>query len=252
VVFPNAYTADGALLENWEFDWADPELEIRSTLVPPVLAAVDRLPGLDVVWVGSGIYPGATVKVFDARQEVLLVWEHPEAILGKARPAIGDADRDGALEVYLGDQSGYLFRIDLDGSSAPSGWPVLAGGTPIGTVIIDLDGDDDREIIAGCDDGKLYAWHHDASPVAGWPITVGGMIQSTPAIADLDGDGDLELIVGTGNGDQSVVTVLDLPNSKRSGQSDWVVYQGNRTHTGVYSPDTSWMVRRPSRRIRPD
>jgi len=126
------------------------------------------------------------------------------AILG--RPAVGDLDGDGVLEVVATDVRGFVYVWNHDGTRRP-GFPVgthpdyshtwrserdletpegqvpdrinrrnrdnrVARGFGTGPVLVNLDGSSDGslEIIAGAWDRHVYAWHADGTAVRGWPV----------------------------------------------------------------------------------
>ncbi len=107
--------------------------------------------------------------------------------------AVGDANRDGAPEVYAADLEGKVYGWNAAGKRifkahsdpAFSGKPLEPfvnsrdGETNrtqhgfIGSpVLADLDGDGKEEIIAAGMDRHLYAWHADGKPAKGFPVLV--------------------------------------------------------------------------------
>ncbi len=125
-------------------------------------------------------------------------------ILG--RPAVGDLDGDGHLDVVAADMRGNLYvwneqgvlrdgfpvetlavyshswRSERDAQTADGRVPDrsnrhdhdnrLGRSIGAGPVLANLDGsaDGSLEIIAGAWDRHVYAWHRDGSPVLGWPV----------------------------------------------------------------------------------
>jgi hypothetical protein len=178
---------------------------------------------------------------------------HPLATVSGFAPCIGDAHRNGTLEVFQTfvdeparrrDQA-EVVGFDSTGQEMP-GWrhpirlPRLVG---FGPVMGDVSGDEQMEIIA-CS-GDLHVWTangtraagtHDAGELSGilkQNVTVGSC---APTLADLDGDGKAEIIVydprthalRAWHGDgkplgSSDGTLLVLPTDEKIGteQPDW-------------------------------
>ena len=116
-------------------------------------------------------------------------------------PRIADIDNDGDLEVLAGDNQGYVYAWNQDGSPVP-GWPVYVQTMVTSPVTLgDLDNDGDLEIVLPTANGnRVYAWHHDGMLLSGWPVVAGeggGSASCAATIEDLDGDGFPDVIVGS-------------------------------------------------------
>lgn len=100
-------------------------------------------------------------------------------------PALGDLDRDGDVEVVVGDANGRVgvyadgtrvaaMGVDPAFSQDATGAQDSRNRTKPGFLsspaLGDLDGDGDLEVVAAAMDRHVYAWHHDGSTVAGFPV----------------------------------------------------------------------------------
>ena len=122
---------------------------------------------------------------------------------GYIDPVVGDADRDGRLEILVKNR---LFRFD--GTQSPV-WP--AGVSPVSTgALAQLDGDPQLEVVTG-GINQIVFWNleHDATITSGKNCTgesntwIGGptnenMGKSNPVVADIDGDGRAETLGACG------------------------------------------------------
>jgi hypothetical protein len=183
-------------------------------LSSPALGDVDSDGYLEII-VGSGYgTPG--------RQNLIYAWNHdgtpvsgwPVEAAGAsvvmAPPALGDIDRDDAIEIVVGCGNGYqpnscdkLYAWNADGTPV-SGFPMeldsrIPGYTsmPYSPVLADIDGDHNVEILMG----RLGDWAlavvdpvNRTYEVASHQ-TPGGLVAS-PLVDDIDNDGLLETVIG--------------------------------------------------------
>lgn len=113
-----------------------------------------------------------------------------------AKPALGDLDGDGTLEVVVQTEERGFYALRADGSTL---WRQCWGGGNSAPVIADLDGDSRAEVIVGSDGGFLAVldgrnggplWTFDVKSTGVTP----GSITVSPTVADLDGVPPLEVL----------------------------------------------------------
>jgi hypothetical protein len=128
--------------------------------------------GTDIM--GGGVLPddyvptdGGFVLILDKDGNKLARRQMNEAIFSS--PAVGDVDRDGDLEIFVGTGM-YYYKEGNYTQPYVYGFSVETSGQ----------------------DWEL----HD---LPGWPRPVAYPGMSSPALADLDGDKDLEVVIGTGH-----------------------------------------------------
>ncbi|MEZ5464677.1 MAG: FG-GAP-like repeat-containing protein [Lysobacteraceae bacterium] len=116
--------------------------------------------------------------------------------------AIGDVDRDGDLDLIVGNlgSSNKLYLNNGSGVFSATGTPVSAeDNTTFSLALGDLDGDGDLDLVTGTSSGRLSTWQrNNGSGVfesVGTPI--GNSTNSAEAVtlADVDADGDLDVLL---------------------------------------------------------
>jgi hypothetical protein len=117
----------------------------------------------------------------------------------QSKPAIGDIDLDGEMEIVVTNRSNGIYIWDSQGVNHP-GWPVYVGEVSglKSPVLFDLNGDDTLEIIVGERDypkGKINVFSSDGTLL--WSDTLDYMCVATPSVGDIDNDGTLEIVAAS-------------------------------------------------------
>lgn len=111
-------------------------------------------------------------------------------------PSLADLDRDGKMEIIVGDAAGFLHAFRLDGSEL-SNFPRLIGeAIHASAAIADLNDDGVLDIIIGTTDGALHVWSALGDCVLGWPARLGGEINGSAAIVRI-ANGETRIVIGT-------------------------------------------------------
>ncbi len=172
---------------------------------------------------------GDTVTVVDWQGK--LVWEYQMTKGASTAPNAFDIDRDGQVEVVIGDGNGNLFCLSSTGTEK---WRFQAGDRfrHQQAIIADFNNDGEYEIAAHSDDGYLYLLTFFGTEL--WRFPVGqkywevndnaGNHEGGMAAADIDGDGSLEIVttdmmgnVYAVNDDGSQLWYYKLPEEVWSG-----------------------------------
>ncbi len=134
-------------------------------------------------------------------------WFPDTNVLGEARPALGDVDNDGDLDVLVGDPWGALHLVQNVGSATapvyhqqPS--PVLDNlGDGAQPAMADTNGDGILELVVGSSEG-LHEFRRTAGSSPVWEPVSSSAIdalslqgQCAPAFGDVDGNGSPDLVV---------------------------------------------------------
>lgn len=155
--------------------------------------------------------------------------------------AMADIYGDSKLEIVCGDENGYLYAFNYDGSPL-SGFPVNYGsGMGVyAPALADVDNDGKSEIAVISHEWDspygnallhlLKISSNGPQEVPGFPVNLERGAENSPSIGDLDGDGQMEIVVCTGgSSDGSVLAKV-------------IAY----TATGHVKPGFPWIVGRNS------
>jgi hypothetical protein len=126
------------------------------------------------------------------------------------KPAFGDLDGDGDLDVLAGKYNGIFFYFENTGTAtvpAFSASTTISGLSDIGSdsapALGDVDGDGDLDMLAGNSSGQMAYFENTGTltaPAFAASTTLSGLTtlfaNSTPTLGDLDGDGDLDVVSG--------------------------------------------------------
>ncbi len=201
-----ALRADGEPVPGWPISVGG---NVRSTAA---VADLDpSYPGVEIV-VGA---QDGQVYAWHADGTVVPGWPVVAGdFVERSSPAVGDADGDGQLEVFVGSwydgmagSTGGIYGFHHDGVPL-SGWPQLTAAhvsMVSSPALVDLNGDGHLEVVSGTyeTDGKIYVWNYLGRVVPGWPYTIprgatsSSSVTSSPAIADVDGDGAPDIVCGS-------------------------------------------------------
>jgi len=113
-------------------------------------------------------------------------------------PSLADLDRDGQVEIVLGDDAGLLHAFRLEGNELPNFPRLLGEAVQASPAIADINDDGMLDLIIGTTDGALHAWNALGDCVLGWPARIGGEINGSAALARI-ANGEARIIVGAGN-----------------------------------------------------
>jgi subtilisin family serine protease len=192
------------------------------------------------------------VYVYDRQGRTLSGWPRLLGEVFWSTPAVGDLDRDGRVEIVIGDLSNRIWVFRHDGQTF-AGWPQrMVWNNYHSTAIADIDGDRSPDVIAtagnGYVGGGVYAWSSGGRPLPGFPLYTDADAQAGPTIADVDGDGKVEIIASsdwdtdqTGGGEKhrGSLYVWDLDGAYRAADAPWPHFHHDSSHAGRYVGTTA-------------
>lgn len=204
----------------YQFGW--PRLIVNGNSLyenSPTVADIDRNGQLDIsvtnAW-GSYSPPnppyiivwrrnGAYVSGFPVSLQPGLLQSSADAGIS----AMGDISGDSKREIVCGDENGYLYAFNSDGSPL-NGFPVNYGSVTgvYSPALADVDNDGKCEIAVISHDWNspygnallhlLKVSSTGPQEAPGFPIDLERGAENGPAIGDLEGDGEMEIVVCTG------------------------------------------------------
>ncbi|MBN1426664.1 peptidylprolyl isomerase [Candidatus Fermentibacteria bacterium] len=121
----------------------------------------------------------------------------PQSFTSSSSPLIIDLDRDGANEVVLADQQGFVHAFRADASSELPGFPVALGGTVRTAVAAgNLDDDEALElVVTKRTPNAIAAIDHTGAVL--FTHQTDEFLMANPIIADVDDDGTAEIVAVT-------------------------------------------------------
>lgn len=169
------------------------------------------------------LFRGSAEGTWGARANVLLADGTALKVQSASAPFAVDWDRDGDLDLVVGDIQGKVWLFDGQGGKATlslgagralevGGEAIQVGGGDAGPVVADWDGDGTLDLILGTGNGEVFLYRNGAAkgaPQLDAPVTLlkgsgwsdasestGPGARVKPCVTDWNGDGLLDLVVG--------------------------------------------------------
>ncbi len=188
----------------------------------PVLADLDGDADLEII---TGI--GRALCVIDHSGNV--VWKCPMSGRLDAAISVGDADQDGAPEIYAADLSGELAKLTAEGKTL---WERNVGGRVRRSPSIgDIDGDGIIEILVAGYSNAIHVFRPDGTLKTVVPL--GEAANGTATLADLEGEGSLSIICPAA---WQGMKAFRWEGAPKAGAVLWPEYRFNTARTAAYAP----------------
>lgn len=240
----HAFTPQGTLLEGFPYRLAEGRMFSYST---PVLADLDEDGNREIIFGDHSPLDGSGA-VYVMRYDGTL-WPGWPKITGNwvyAPPSVGDINKDGLLDIVVGDQIAAETPSDevyawtaITGEALP-GFPITnVFGINSQIILADLDGDHEIELMFddNTDVGKYSGYNNDGNMMENWPLRVNGStFFINPMVVDINLDG-MMAISGGGHIQSNGITNLYLWNAHVAYNSELAILpilQYNTRHNGVY------------------
>ena len=157
--------------------------------------------------------------------------------------AFADIDNDDRPEIIFGNNNGFVYAVNEDGTIVP-GWPnsIANLSADRGVIVADIAGDNSPEIIplytpnfvssTNINPG-IYAYTKNGELLEGFPRLASLYSIDKIEISDLDNDGDVELIAL--DAIKNSIVVLDLEKQKKKAMQEWPSVYSDNLRTNNYT-----------------
>lgn len=240
IEFVHGFAADGSPLPGFPFDLGTQQTSY-STIT---LADLDRDGDRELIFGSSDFFVDLPGRIWALQHDgsALSGWPQVTQTSVYAPPSVADIDKDGFLDVAVGDQLlspfpvNTLYAWDRFGQALP-GFPIAGlDAFHQQITVADVDADGFVELLheTNVNGDDYYARNHDGTPVAGWPLAVNGSsFNQQLSVGDANLDGLLDIAGSSYRTDLDLTTVHLWTTS-----SPWVPFLAPvPTHMGDVSRD---------------